>query len=270
MSNPDATPRSPTELTVFTKSGGPLTKRIALTTDGKIASDGSACTMARGRARRVWIGGVGELAGLIEGLASHQAIALGALRDGLPDDVGIVTKRALKAGIAANDTVARTGNNLAYRPGRPALVLFDYDTKGMPGAVAQPLDAAGGFWAALSSVLATAGYLLRLSTSAGLARTDTGATFPGSGGLHGYVTIADGTDAVRFLKALHARCWLAGLGWFNVGAAGQLLERSIVDRMVGAPERLVFEGPPVVRMRPRVGRLLSLATCSTRSPLARR
>ena len=50
MSNPDTTPRSPIELTVFSKSGGPLTKRITLTTDGKIASDGNACYMARGRA----------------------------------------------------------------------------------------------------------------------------------------------------------------------------------------------------------------------------
>jgi hypothetical protein len=46
-----------------------------------------------------------------------------------------------------------------------------------------------------------------------------------------------------------------------VGAAGHLLDRSIVDRMVGLPERLVFEGPPVLdapltqdkeRRRPRV------------------
>ena len=40
------------ELVVFSKTGGPLTKRIALTADGHIASDGSACTMARGRAER--------------------------------------------------------------------------------------------------------------------------------------------------------------------------------------------------------------------------
>ena len=39
---------------------------------------------------------------------------------------------------------------------------------------------------------------------------------------------------MRFLKTLHARCWLGGFGWMNVGAAGQLLERSIIDRMVGA------------------------------------
>ena len=31
-----------------------------------------------------------------------------------------------------------------------------------------------------------------------------------------------------------------------LGKAGQLLERSIVDRVVWAPERLVFEGPPIL------------------------
>ena len=31
-----------------------------------------------------------------------------------------------------------------------------------------------------------------------------------------------------------------------VGAGGQLLERSIVDRMVGTPERLAFEGGPIL------------------------
>ena len=92
MSNPDTTPRSPIELTVFSKSGGPLTKRIRSTADGKIASDGNACYMARGRAKRVRIGGIGELAVLIERLNSSQAIALGALRDGLPDEINILTK----------------------------------------------------------------------------------------------------------------------------------------------------------------------------------
>jgi hypothetical protein len=64
--------------------------------------------------------------------------------------------------------------------------------------------------------------------------------------VHVYVLAQDGSDIIRFLTTLHQRCWLAGLGWFVVGAGGQLLERSIVDRMVGAPERLVFEGAPVL------------------------
>ena len=42
------------------------------------------------------------------------------------------------------------------------------------------------------------------------------------------------------------RCWLAGHGWMIVSTSGALLERSIVDRMVGGPERLVFEGGPVL------------------------
>ena len=52
--------------------------------------------------------------------------------------------------------------------------------------------------------------------------------------------------SIASCRVLHDRCWLAGYGWFMVGAGGQLLERSIVDRMVGAPERLVFEGGPIL------------------------
>ena len=187
------------------------------TPSDKITSDGNACYMSRGRAKRVRIDGLDELASLIEGLTSQQAITLGALHDDLPDEVRIVTKAALVAGVAANDAVARTAKNFVYRPGRPALALFDYDIKGMPRAVTQQLDRRrrllGG--ADVRTPCARVdGHLLRLSTSAGLSRTDTGATFPGSGGLHVYVTIKDGADAVRFLKdaarALLARRSTAG------------------------------------------------------------
>ena len=66
------------------------------------------------------------------------------------------------------------------------------------------------------------------------------------GGWHVFVLLADGTEAERFLKLLHARAWLAGLGWFLVGDAGQLLERTIVDTAVWKPERLVFEADPIL------------------------
>ena len=89
-------------------------------------------------------------------------------------------------------------------------------------------------------------HVTRHSTSAGLSRADTGEALPGSDGVHVYVEEKDGADSERFLRALHDRCWLAGLGWMMVGASGALLERSIIDRMVGGPERLVFEGGPVL------------------------
>ena len=138
----------PIELVVFSKMGGPLTKRITLTADGKIASDGSACTMARGRAKRVRIDGIDELAALIESLTPNQAIALGALRDDLPDEVQHRHQGRAPADVPPTTPSPARPRTFVYRPGRPALVLFDYDMKGMPPSVALQLKVTGGFWAA--------------------------------------------------------------------------------------------------------------------------
>jgi hypothetical protein len=235
------------ELTLFAKSGGPLTKRISLCVDGSLRSDGSACVMAHGEARRACIAGIADLGALIERLQSNEAIALGALRPGLADPVKVVTKAKLNG--AAPNVIARTAEAISYRKGRAALALLDFDTKGMPSEVTAKLRSRGGFWGALVSVvpeLAGVAHLTRRSTSAGLFRGDNGKQLPGSDGVHVYVAVQDGTDIERFLRDLHARCFLTDLGWLMVGAGGQLLERSIVDRMVGAPERLVFEGGPIL------------------------
>jgi len=234
------------EITLFAKSGGPLTKRISLAADGSLKSDGSACVMALGTARRVQITGVSDLGALIEQLRPNEAIALGALRARLSDRVQVVTKQKLNG---APDAIARTGADIIYRKGQAALALLDFDTKGMSSDVATALRQHGGYWQALVAVLPNLQSIARVtrrSTSAGLFRSDTGKQLPGSDGMHVYIAVRDGTDIERFLKTLHARCWLAGLGWMMVGAGGQLLERSIVDRMVGAPERLVFEGGPIL------------------------
>jgi hypothetical protein len=139
----------------------------------------------------------------------------------------------------------------------------------MPRDVTTALAQHGGYWQALVAVLPelqTIARVTRRSTSSGLSRSDTGKQLPGSDGVHVYIAVRDGTDIERFLKTLHARCWLAGFGWMMVGASGQLLARSIVDRMVGAPERLVFEGDPILA----AGRLQSKAMRWTRSRSARR
>jgi hypothetical protein len=60
------------------------------------------------------------------------------------------------------------------------------------------------------------------------------------------VLVKNGADIERFLRTLHERCWLCGFGWKRVGAGGQLLDRSLVDQTVYGPERLVFEGAPVL------------------------
>src|SRR4051794_37921189 len=121
----------------------------------------------------------------------------------------------------------------------------------MPPNVETAIEAVGGMWNALLTVapgLQQAARVSRASTSAGLYRTDTREQFAGSGGAHHYVLVSDAGDIERFLRDLHDRCWLNGLGWHVIGAAGQLLDRSLVDRMVGYGERLCFEGAPVIEL----------------------
>ncbi|HYU12536.1 MAG TPA: hypothetical protein VEK82_08165, partial [Stellaceae bacterium] len=236
------------EITQYAKYGGPLTKKIALGSDGTVHSDSSDCMMQKGEARRLLLADIAALAGAIEAFQPKHALSLGRLRPGLPDLVRVAAKAKLN-GVERPGLIARTAGNIVFVGGKPALALLDHDCKGMPGEIAEQLREMGGFEAALSAVmpkLAESARLFRASTSAGLYRVDSGEPVPGSNGLHGYVVLADGADVERFLGALHQRCWLAGLGWHMVGSAGQLLERSIVDRIVGTPERLVFEGPPVL------------------------
>ena len=237
------------EITVFTKFGGPLTKRISLAKNGSVKSDGSACVMSRGTARRVQIEGVKHLAEQIVSLNSEQAIALGTLPTNLPDEVEITTKAKLLNGVARPNVIARTADAIVYCKGKPAFALIDTDSKGMPAAVEATINELGGYWPALLSVLPelrNVARVTRRSTSSGLSRSDTGEPLPGSENLHIYAAVKDGTDIDRFLRAFHVRCWLAGYGWMMVSKSGALLERSLVDRLVSGPERLVFEGAPIL------------------------
>ena len=228
------------ELTVFSRSGGVLTKRISLNENGAAVPDGSICLMTDGEAERTTIADLHALVAVIGGLKPYQAIALGTPRKELPDKVEIVSKGKLNGGGA----VTRTLDNFVFRKGEPALALLDIDRKGMPADVQERL---GEFWATLVDVLpglSGAAHLIRKSTSAGLYRTDTLQWVEGSGGLHVYVVAKDGSDVHRFLYDLHERAWLHGYGWWMIDKAGRLLERSIIDKTVGSPERLVFEAPP--------------------------
>jgi hypothetical protein len=233
------------ELTLLTNYGRPLTKKISLAPDGKVVKS-PVGAMAQGWAERVRVANGNELGALIENLAPEQAIALGFLRTDLPDKVIVTTKAKLMNGAARPDVIARTGSNIVYQG--PALALLDYDTKGMPAAVAAEIERRGGFPGVLLTLfqaLCHAVMLIRRSTSAGLFNHDIG-DLPESDGFHIYILVEDGADSARFLRTLHERCWLAGFGWYTVSKSGVLLERSIIDVSVGRPERLVFESAPTL------------------------
>jgi hypothetical protein len=247
------------EITIFTKLARPgdpdgalLSKRIALGPDGRPTSDGSPCRMASGTTLTVAAPDSCALSLVIEKMRACDALALGSIGNANGTRVNVITAAAqakLSSSQSGKGTIARTREHVAFRPGQPAWALLDYDSKGMPARIQGRLEAAGGFWPGLLAVvpgLARAARVSRASTSAGLSHSRTGERYPGSGGSHTYFLVQDGADIGRALQALHSRAWLHGLGWYLIGSAGQLLERSVIDTAGRFSERLVFEGPPDV------------------------
>src|ERR1700730_15002921 len=180
--------------------------------DGTFQNDSSRCRMARGSAQRLPVFGThGLFEFLAEGLPDDCAIATGQLRPDLPDRVQIAAKKLLDR---APGAIARSGENFIYTA-RAGFILLDFDTKGMPPAIKQKIEALGGFPNAIESVcpaFGKAGSILRSSTSSGIYNTATGEHHPDSGGLHVYVWVRDVSDAKRFLYRLHDRLWLAPVG----------------------------------------------------------
>jgi hypothetical protein len=252
-------PGATAEITLLTKlaipgdpSGALLSKRIWIEPDGKLKSDNSVCKLAAGTAVTRPMPDAAGLAGLIDSLGSSNALALGSIVGVTPGTiVRVVTAKALKNVPEAQRgtaVISRTREYLPFMAGQPGWMLIDFDRKGMPDAVQNRIDVAGGLWQALLAVtpgLAMAKRVVRPSTSAGLSHSDTGERFAGSGGMHLYVLVEDSADIPRATKVLHARCVLHALGWHVTSVAGQLLPRSIAAA-VGYSERLVFEGAPDV------------------------
>ncbi len=111
------------QITVFRSAKGQLTKLISMEA-GKLKSDGSACRMASGTARRVTLDSLASLAELLQRMPSNEAIALGRLRQGLADKVDVVLKKELNESKSPG-IIARTREYLEFAPGeaerRPAL-----------------------------------------------------------------------------------------------------------------------------------------------------
>jgi hypothetical protein len=173
------------EIVVFEKTGGPLTKRIALV-NGKPMSDASSCRMANGFARRVRIDDMQGFADLINSFSPREAYALGRLKDGLPDKVRVVRADKLN-GADDPSVIARTQDYLVFNKDEFGLALLDADFKGMSPDAERRKEEAGGFWGALCEVLPaleTVACVERASTSSGLRNSKTGEVFAGSGGRH--------------------------------------------------------------------------------------
>lgn len=248
------------KLTLFTKAQGhgALSKEINLI-DGEPVSDGSGCRMSKGLASPIEVSDLAEFNERVIGqMDSRQALALGQLTatamkhiEAANGSLPVVSKREFDKPFVdhAVGTITRSMDFLQFVPGESGLLLLDIDLKGAPTDLIQRIDDLGGAWAMLCSVvpeLSQVAHAIRASTSAGLINTESGASYPTSRGQHIYIPVSDSADIPRALEVIFYRLWIAGFGWIFISKSGSQLPRTIIDASVGSPERLVFEGPPVL------------------------
>ncbi|MGZ5053787.1 MAG: hypothetical protein ACXWAT_02450 [Methylobacter sp.] len=93
--------------------------------------------------------------------------------------------------------------------------------------------------------IANAARVVRGSVSAGVHRVG---EEPLSGkGFHIYFAVEDASDFPRYTNTMHERLQLAGFGYIVITGNGVMKARSCIDTCVASPERLIFEGQPVIQ-----------------------
>ncbi|MCE9665957.1 hypothetical protein LY622_21230 [Halomonas sp. M5N1S17] len=210
-----------------------LAKRYRLDDDGGLEKS-SGGELITGNAEVVAVSSLTEFAALLVSLSPNQALTYGAPER---DTVKIVTKSQwLKMG-RPDGAVPRSKEAFSW-PAGAGVMMADYD----PGAVGEVLDRDTLLVNLREAVPALADYaaLWWPSSSSHITRTDTGDDLTGLRGQRLYWHVADASDIPRAGKALETYLWAAGFGWIEVGAAGQLLKRTLIDSSVWQPNRLDF------------------------------
>jgi hypothetical protein len=190
-----------------------------------------AAQLYRGTYRQCEFETVDDLAGLLSGVTTHQAISCSLPTDGSVSG-RITTKRAADPGAKV-----RCKYEFSLLP-TPAMVFLDHDSANEASGMTRD-----ELWHCLLEAvpaLANAGVVWRPSGSSHVYQGNNDLT--GLRGQHLFAMLADGSDGPRVIKVLAARLWLAGLGMVQVSSAGSLLERGPIDTAPSDAARLIFAG----------------------------
>jgi P4 family phage/plasmid primase-like protien len=171
---------------------------------------------------------------LLNNIQNDQALILGTMSQASSK---IITASSKTAG---SEGITRSKENFDFSDGA-ALMLLDIDFK----QCSSPLTKDDVIQALRGVANDEFGYVVRESTTSGIKNPD-GLPLGGGDGFHIYVEVKHGKNIPRILKAAHQRLVLAGHGFVFVTQAGTGQVRSMVDIMVGSPERVIYEAAPVL------------------------
>ena len=216
-------------VTVVTSDTGYLTKVVSLNAAGAIDKSALAF-LTCGSFEVKTIETLDELDALLSGLTPSQSVTYGhpATNCGRIVADGLLTQ--------VPGAISRTRKHFSYSENRGVL-MFDYDP-----AKGHAVLSADEWHKALVHAcpfLRTVASLWRASSSSGI-------DGKGVRGQRLYMMIDDATEIPRVGKLIFDRLWLAGHGFFAIGEAGQLLDRSLIDATVYKPEGLDFVAQPVM------------------------
>lgn len=208
-----------------------LTKRYSLTA-GKLEKK-TVANMMRGSAQVVEVADLAAFADVLESLEHNQALCFG-----LPAEspVTLVTKDEYRKAGEPKGMLPRSKEAFSWPPGAGVLVL-DHDAHGDARLTRDELleklrEAVPG--------IAGAGYVWWPSSSSHITNAETVEDLTGLRGQRVYIGVTNAADIPRAGKAIVTALWAAGHGHIEVGCAGQLLERTLIDASVWQTNRLDF------------------------------
>ncbi|MFZ2633868.1 MAG: hypothetical protein WA081_19720 [Desulfosalsimonadaceae bacterium] len=209
--------------------------------DGKLIKTATA-NMTRGRAERRPVKDLDDLAGLVTGLNSSQALTYGVCD---LETAYVLTKSEFhkphKPHAPGAPLVCRTRDHFKYLEDA-GFMIFDIDPA--PGAPApQTADAVREMLTGVCPDLAAAPIAIRPSAGSFIYNGDV--ELIGAKGWRVWIPVLNAADIPRAGQIFFERCWLSGLGWIGVSKSGSYLIRGPVDATVWQPERLDFAGPAV-------------------------
>ena len=210
-----------------------LSKSFALSEEGALKKTSSA-DMSEGQSELISCTGLVEFNDHLKHMSGSQALCYG-VAPGHP----VATIRA--ADKLRPGDIARTKAYFQFASG-PGIMMLDHDNT--VDGVPIDADTLRDRLIEAAAELADAPMLSRVSASSCISNASTGEVLNPVKGQRIYIPVRDASLIPATGKALTALLWAAGMGWIEVGKAGQALNRTLVDDSVWQANRLDFAGPP--------------------------
>ena len=179
--------------------------------------------LVQGIATNVQFSSMQEFAEFIDKAKTNQAlIAATHTAEHTPEQksVQVLSRDAYKKAGSPNNAITRTKSNFARGVNQQGLLILDCDDKNI---------SKDEFLKAIRQVIPLDDVAHVYTTSSSSYLYVNGELKQGDKGKRLYIAIADASDTERAGQVLFDRLWLNGHGYYIIGAAGQFLDRGIID-----------------------------------------